>query len=90
MERLAKPILVLGDPRTNQNPGLLAFGILFHRWHNVLAERALKDHPDWSDEEVFLHARRWVIASLQVGFVNPTLIIIIMISILYLGQVSCG
>ncbi|OQR70416.1 dual oxidase-like [Tropilaelaps mercedesae] len=58
-------MFILGDPRTNQNPGLLAFGILFHRWHNVLAERVLKDHPDWSDEEIFLHARRWVIASLQ-------------------------
>ncbi|XP_022705418.1 dual oxidase-like isoform X3 [Varroa jacobsoni] len=58
-------MFILGDPRTNQNPGLLAFGILFHRWHNVLAERALKEHPDWGDEEIFLHARRWVIASLQ-------------------------
>ena len=41
-----------------------------HRWHNVLAERALKDHPDWSDEEIFLYARRWVIASLQVSMLE--------------------
>lgn len=58
--------LVLGDPRSNQNPALLAFGILMFRWHNVLAERVQLEHPDWSDEDVFQRARRLVIASLQV------------------------
>ncbi|XP_023209588.1 dual oxidase-like isoform X1 [Centruroides sculpturatus] len=56
---------LLGDARTNQNPAILAFGILFHRWHNVLAERIQIQNPDWSDEEVFQQARRWVIATLQ-------------------------
>lgn len=59
-------IAVLGDPRTNQNPALLAFGILFFRWHNILAERVQAEHPEWSDEDVFQRARRLVIASLQV------------------------
>lgn len=57
---------MLGDPRTNQNPALLAFGIVFFRWHNILAERVQAEHPDWSDEDVFQRARRLVIASLQV------------------------
>lgn len=56
---------LLGDPRTNQNPALLAFGILFHRWHNIMARRVQAQHPDWTDEDVFQRARRWVIASLQ-------------------------
>ena len=59
-------LLVLGDPRTNQNPALLSFGILFFRWHNVIADRIQKKHPEWSDEQVFHNARRYVIASLQV------------------------
>lgn len=59
-------ISVLGDPRTNQNPALLSFGILFFRWHNVVAGRVQKEHPTWTDEEVFQRARRIVIASLQV------------------------
>uniref|UniRef100_T1GFW4 Dual oxidase n=1 Tax=Megaselia scalaris TaxID=36166 RepID=T1GFW4_MEGSC len=28
-------LFLLGDPRTNQNPAVLSFGILFLRWHNT-------------------------------------------------------
>lgn len=65
--RMLEPerMFLLGDARTNQNPALLSFGILFFRWHNVLAGRVQEEHPDWSDEEVFQRARRIVIASLQ-------------------------
>ena len=58
--------IVLGDPRTNQNPAFLALGILFYRWHNVLASRIKTRYPLWRDEDVFQAARRWNIASLQV------------------------
>jgi len=58
--------IVLGDPRSNQNPALLSFGILLFKWHNVIADRVQQDHPDWSDEEVFQKARRFVVATLQV------------------------
>lgn len=57
---------VLGDPRTNQNPAMVTFGILLLRWHNVVAARVHRQHPDWSDEQLFQRARRIVIASLQV------------------------
>jgi len=68
IESLTYPFLceVLGDPRTNQNPALLTFGILFFRWHNVVAARVQAQHPDWPDEEVFQRARRFVVATLQV------------------------
>lgn len=65
-EKLQILLSVLGDPRTNQNPALLTFGILFFRWHNVVASRVQHEHPDWSDEDVFQRARRVVIATLQV------------------------
>ena len=37
----------------NQNPALLALGILFYRWHNVQAFIVQAQHPDWADEDVF-------------------------------------
>ncbi|XP_063910993.1 dual oxidase isoform X1 [Zophobas morio] len=58
-------LFLLGDPRTNQNPALLTISILFFRWHNVVAERVQKEHPDWSDEDVFQRTRRIVVATLQ-------------------------
>ncbi|KAH1002613.1 hypothetical protein HUJ04_008686 [Dendroctonus ponderosae] len=58
-------LFMLGDPRTNQNPALLTLGILFFRWHNVMAERIQRTNPAWSDEDVFQKARRVVVATLQ-------------------------
>lgn len=58
-------LFLLGDPRTNQNPALLTLSILFFRWHNVVAKRIRNRHPDWSEEDVFQGARRFVIATLQ-------------------------
>jgi dual oxidase len=56
----------VGDPRSNQNPALLAFGILFFKWHNINAKRFQEEHPTWTDEEIFQKTRRYVIASMQV------------------------
>ncbi|KAG1681999.1 Dual oxidase [Nymphon striatum] len=58
-------MFLLGDPRSNQNPGLLALGILFFRYHNALAKDVQEEHPDWTDEDIFQKARRKVVASLQ-------------------------
>ena len=58
-------MFVLGDPRTNQNPAYLSLGILFYRWHNVLASRIKSRYPLWRDEDIFQAARRWNIATLQ-------------------------
>nr|CAD7589006.1 unnamed protein product [Timema genevievae] len=67
MLRMMTPerLYLLGDPRTNQNPALLSFGLLFFRWHNVVASRVQAQYPDWPDEEVFQRARRYVVATLQ-------------------------
>lgn len=61
-----KSYSVLGDPRTNQHPPLLALGILFYRWHNVIAARIQLENPNMSDEDIFQKARRVVIGTLQV------------------------
>lgn len=58
-------MFLLGDPRVNQNPALLALGVVFYRWHNVQAAFVQAQHPDWIDEDVFQAARRRVIATMQ-------------------------
>ena len=58
---------MLGDPRTNQNPGVLALAIVFYRWHNFHAMLIKSKQPDWVDEDVFQAARRKVIATMQVS-----------------------
>eukprot|EP00058_Branchiostoma_floridae_P020949 XP_002606439.1 hypothetical protein BRAFLDRAFT_67691 [Branchiostoma floridae] len=55
----------IGNPRGNENPFLLTFGILWFRWHNYLADRIHAQFPDWHDERVFNEARKWVIATHQ-------------------------
>uniref|UniRef100_A0A0N5APC8 NAD(P)H oxidase (H2O2-forming) n=1 Tax=Syphacia muris TaxID=451379 RepID=A0A0N5APC8_9BILA len=67
INRLMNPerLFMLGDPRANENPGLLSLGLILYRWHNIQARRIQAEHPTWTDEEVFQAARRWVIATLQ-------------------------
>ncbi|XP_044765941.1 dual oxidase 1-like [Coccinella septempunctata] len=55
----------LGNPRGNENAFLLTFGIMWFRWHNYIAETIKKLQPDWSSEEIFNEARKWVIATQQ-------------------------
>ncbi|VDM57623.1 unnamed protein product [Angiostrongylus costaricensis] len=67
IHRLLNPdrLFLLGDSRVNENPGLLSFGIILYRWHNILAQKIQKENPSWTDEELFQAARRWLIATLQ-------------------------
>ncbi|XP_064081195.1 dual oxidase 2-like isoform X2 [Macrobrachium nipponense] len=56
----------LGNPRGNENPFLLTFGILWFRWHNLFAEYfQFKHGKSWSDDRIFNEARKWVIATYQ-------------------------
>ncbi|CAD5221006.1 unnamed protein product [Bursaphelenchus xylophilus] len=67
IHRLMRPerLFILGDPRVNENPGLLSFGLILFRWHNIQAKDLAEQHADWTDEELFQGARRMVIATLQ-------------------------
>lgn len=56
----------LGNPRGNENPFLLTFGIIWFRWHNKVAENLSAEHPTWTDETLFLEARKRVVAQHQV------------------------
>uniref|UniRef100_A0A8C6Z479 Dual oxidase 2 n=1 Tax=Nothoprocta perdicaria TaxID=30464 RepID=A0A8C6Z479_NOTPE len=55
----------LGSAWGNENPFLQAESIVWFRYHNHWATRLSKEHPTWSDEDLFQHARKWVIATFQ-------------------------
>lgn len=56
----------LGSAWGNENPFLQAESIAWFRYHNHLATALAQQHPAWSDEDLFQHARKRVIATFQV------------------------
>ncbi len=62
---LTDKLFVAGDPRANENPLLLSFHTLFVREHNRLCDELATEHPDWSDEQLYQHARKLVGGTLQ-------------------------
>lgn len=56
----------LGSAWGNENLFLQAESIVWFRYHNHLAAALANNHSTWSDEDVFQHARKRVIATFQV------------------------
>lgn len=57
---------VAGDKRANEQPGLTCMHTLFMREHNRMCDEIKELHPDWTDEQIFQRARRYVGAFIQV------------------------
>ncbi|NWV91589.1 DUOX2 oxidase, partial [Machaerirhynchus nigripectus] len=55
----------LGSAWGNENPFLQAESVAWFRYHNHLATALAQKHPAWSDEDLFQHARKRVIATFQ-------------------------
>ncbi|NWU46707.1 DUOX2 oxidase, partial [Dromas ardeola] len=55
----------LGSAWGNENRFLQAESIAWFRYHNHRAAALAQMHPTWSDEDLFQHARKWVIATFQ-------------------------
>lgn len=58
-------LFLAGDVRANENPELTSLQTLFMREHNRIAASVAGRNPSLSDEQVYQHARRMVIAELQ-------------------------
>ncbi len=56
---------VAGDVRANENPFLLAMHTLFVREHNRLCDELALQHPTWTDEQLYQHARKLVGGEIQ-------------------------
>ncbi|WP_020567049.1 peroxidase family protein [Neolewinella persica] len=53
-------LYVAGDVRANENPLLASFHTLFVREHNLQCDRLKQENPDWTDEQLYHHARKLV------------------------------
>jgi hypothetical protein len=58
-------LFVTGDVRGNENVELTALQTLFVRNHNLIAGELQKEHPGWSDEQLYQEARKINIAEYQ-------------------------
>lgn len=58
--------IVLGDTRSNQMISLVVIHTIFIREHNRVSGELQRLNPHWNDEELFLEARRIVVAEMQV------------------------
>ena len=58
-------LFLAGDVRANENIELTAIQTLFVREHNRLADNLVRQHPTWTDEQIYQQARSTVIAELQ-------------------------
>lgn len=54
------PKFVAGDVRANENAVLTCMHTLFVREHNRQCDVLKKLHPDWTDEQLYQHARKMV------------------------------
>src|SRR5258708_21332278 len=66
-------LFATGDVRGNENLELTALQTLFVRNHNRIAAILQKEHPDWSDEQLYQEARKLNIATEQMITYNEYL-----------------
>jgi hypothetical protein len=62
---LSDKLFVAGDVRANENVLLLSLHIIFVREHNRLCDLFATDHPDWTDEQLYQHARKYIGGMIQ-------------------------
>ena len=66
-------LFATGDQRGNENLELTTLETLFVRNHNMLAGKLQKEHPKWTDEQLYQEARKINIAGYQQMIYNEYL-----------------
>lgn len=69
--------ILVGDKRAGEQPGLTALHTLFVREHNRMADYIASQNPEWTDNQVFEAAKRYVTMEVQAITYNeflPTLL----------------
>jgi hypothetical protein len=61
-------LFAAGDFRANVNLPMVTLHTLFHLEHNWRARQIAEENPEWADQEIFEHARKYVIALVQKEF----------------------
>ncbi|XP_063439582.1 peroxidasin-like [Mytilus trossulus] len=61
----SQPCFLAGDKRANVVPGLSSLHTIWVREHNIIAKYLKINNQQWSDEEVFKNARKFVSAEIQ-------------------------
>ncbi len=69
----ASSLFATGDIRGNENLELTALETLFVRNHNLIAGKLQREHPKWSDEQLYQEARKINIAGYQAIIYNEYL-----------------
>ncbi|XP_072258371.1 dual oxidase 2-like [Pyxicephalus adspersus] len=60
-----KGIYSFGNAMANESPFRQAQNMVWYWYHNYMAKLLAANHTNWSDEVLFQHARKWVIAVYQ-------------------------
>jgi hypothetical protein len=58
-------LYVAGDVRANENPLLIGMHTLFVREHNRLCDELRINHPNWTGDQIYQRARKYVGAYIQ-------------------------
>jgi hypothetical protein len=66
-------LFVTGDVRGNENVELTALQTLYVRNHNLIAAELQREHPTWTDEQLYQEARKINIAQYQATIYNQYL-----------------
>ena len=57
--------LLVGDQYANHNPYLMTISIIWHKYHNLLANEMHEANPLMSDDEIYSRIKKRVVGHLQ-------------------------
>ena len=59
---------LVGDPYANNNPFLVSISIIWHKYHNLLANELHLEQPELTDDDIFTRIKARIVGHLQEKF----------------------